>query len=377
MTDRRSAWAEIDLAAVRHNVSVLAAAAAGAQLMAVVKANAYGHGAVPVGRAALEAGASWLGVARAAEGTELRAAGIDAPVMMLSDPPADEIDSVVDAGLATMIGDIRTLAPLGKASRDAARVVDVHLKVDTGMHRVGLAPESVPTAVDEVLTTDGLTFGGIATHLAVADDVDDAFTAQQLDAFRSVVEDLERSGRRPPLAHAANSAGVLAHPDSHFDLVRTGISIYGLPPGPGIAAHPPLRPALSVHARVSAVRDLEAGERVSYGRRYVLERPGRVATIPLGYGDGVPRRLGAVGGEVLIGGVRRPIAGTVTMDQFMVDVGAEPVDVGDHVVLIGAQEGPESTGEITATEWADRLDTIDYEIVTGIRRRVPRVYTGE
>lgn len=375
MSDLRPAWAAIDLDAVRHNVSVLRGAAPGAALMAVVKANAYGHGAVRVARAALEAGASWLGVARVAEGVELRDAGVDAPVMVLSDPPAGDAGKVVSARLTPMIGNIASIRPLADAARAAGEHLDIHLKVDTGMHRVGCAPNAVSEFVGRLEVEPELQFAGIGTHLAVADAVRDPFTARQLDEFLRVLDDLDRAGRRPSLAHAANSAGVLAHPQSHFDLVRAGISVYGLPPGKEITTDPELRPVMSLHARVSAVRDLDAGERVSYGRRYELRSPGRVATIPLGYADGVPRRFAAVGGEVLIGGRRRPVAGTVTMDQMMIDVGSLSVEVGDEVVLIGSQDGPQGSDTITATEWADLLGTIDYEIVAGIRSRVPRIYS--
>ncbi|MCZ7529336.1 MAG: alanine racemase [Acidimicrobiia bacterium] len=376
MSDFRPAWAAIDLDAVRHNVSVLRSAAPSAALMAVVKANAYGHGAEQVARAALEAGAGWLGVARVAEGVELRDAGIDAPIMVLSDPPADGAGEVVSARLTPMIGDVASLGPLADAARAARTPLDVHVKVDTGMHRIGCSPAAVRDVVDRLASEPSLHFAGIGTHLAVADAVGDPFTDRQLDEFLRVLDDLESTGDRPPLAHAANSAGLLAHPRSHLDLVRTGISVYGLAPGKKITTDPALRPAMSLHARVSAVRDLDAGERVSYGRRYELSAPGRIATVPLGYADGVPRRLADAAGDVLVGGTRRPVAGTVTMDQMMVDVGSGPVDVGDEVVLIGSQDGPDGSDTITATEWADRLGTIDYEIVTGIRSRVPRTYSG-
>ncbi len=376
MSALRPAWAAIDLDAVRHNVSVLRSAAPSAALMAVVKANGYGHGAEQVGRAALGAGASWLGVARVAEGVELRDAGIDAPVMVLSDPPAGAAGEVVSARLTPMISDSASLRPLADAARVAKTRLDVHLKVDTGMHRVGCSPDAVRDIVDRLQAEPELRFSGIGTHFAVADAVGDPFTDRQLDEFLRVLDDLDRVDARPPLAHAANSAGLLAHPRSHLDLVRAGISVYGLAPGKEITPDPALRPAMSLHARVSAVRDLDAGERVSYGRRYELSAPGRIATIPLGYADGVPRRLAEVGGEVLVGGTRRPVAGTVTMDQMMVDLGSASVDVGDEVVLIGSQDGPDGSDTITATEWADRLGTIDYEIVTGIRSRVPRTYSG-
>ncbi len=375
MTDSRPTWAEIDLGAIEHNVATLRAIAEPAALMAVVKANGYGHGTVPVAEAALGAGATWLGVARVEEGAELRAAGIDAPVMLLSEPPTAVADEVVAARLTPLVGESTSLGPLAAAAARAGTTLSVHLKVDTGMHRVGCAPGETTALARVVRDRAELSLDGIATHLAVADAPGDPFTGEQLRLFALVLDELVAAGLRPPIVHAANSAGLMAHADARFDLARVGIAVYGQPPSTAVPGIERLRPALTWRAQVTAVHDLAAGERVSYGRHYALPRAGRVLTLPVGYGDGVPRRLGLVGGEVVVHGRRRPVAGAVTMDQLMVDAGDLPVSVGDEVTLLGEQAGPDGeTASVTATEWADRLDTINYEIVTGIRSRVPRVY---
>jgi alanine racemase len=373
MTERfRAAWVEIDLGAVRDNVRALVEVAAPARVMAVVKADGYGHGAVPIARAALEAGAAWLGVALVEEGVELREAGIDAPVLVLSEPTPDAAVAVVSNRLTPVVytpGGIEALAK-AVADRGDGEMLSVHLKVDTGMHRVGAPVDQVVALAQRVMDRDELILEGVCTHFAVADEPDDPYTAAQLDRFLAVLEDLDEAGLRPPIVHAANSAGLLAFPDARLDLVRVGIAIYGIPPVPDLADRVALRPALSLKARVSHVKTLDAGARLSYGLRYELDRRARIATVPIGYADGVPRNLAAVGGEVLIGGNRRPVAGTVTMDQLMVDVGDDDVAVGDEVVLIGRQ----GDAEVTAQEWAERLGTIAYEIVCGIGPRVPRTY---
>ena len=250
----------------------------------------------------------------------------------------------------------------------------VHLKVDTGMHRVGARPEAVVELARAVVDARGLRLEGLWTHLAVAEDPSqEPYTAAQLQRFEEVRDRLAAAGVRPEVLHAANSAGAIAHPSARYDMVRCGISLYGYSPGPALAGSVDLRPALALKARVSLVKELAAGERMSYGLRYEARERCVVATVPLGYADGVPRRLSAVGGEVLIGGRRRPIAGTVTMDQLLADCGPDPdVAAGDEVVLIG-QQGAQG---ISADDWAELLGTISYEIVCGVGPRVPRLYRG-
>jgi alanine racemase len=371
----RRAWAEVDLAAVRHNASLLAELAAPAALCAVVKARAYGHGSVAVAKAALEGGATWLAVAIVEEGAVLRDEGIDAPILLLSEPPAAAMGDVVALRLTPTIYTQRGVEAAAKAVAAAgAAPLDVHVKVDTGMHRVGASPEETPLVVRAVVERPELNFSGLWTHFAVADDPGHPFTDEQCTRFDAVVAALDAQGLKPPLAHACNSAGAIAHPGAHHDMVRCGIALYGVAPSPALAAVQALeglRPALSLRARVSYVREVAAGEAVSYGLRRPLERPSHIATVPVGYADGVPWRLGVSDGDVLIGGRRRPLAGSVTMDQIMVDCGQDAeVLPGDEVVLIGRQ----GSEEITAWEWATHVGTIAYEVLCGIGPRVPKIY---
>jgi alanine racemase len=372
--DVQSVWSTVDLDAIRHNVRALLELAHPAGLLAVVKANGYGHGDVPVARAAVEAGASWLGVARVEEGVQLREAGIDSPVLLLSEAPAVAAEALAVHRITPVVYTETGIDAVAKAvaTTGVPRPFAVHLKIDTGMHRVGCTPDDAVALAQHVAARDELRLAGVCTHLAVADDADDPYTDQHLARFDAARHALAQCGLRAPIAHAANSAALLTSPAARYDLVRVGIAMYGIPPAPALAGRVPLRPALSLTSRVVFVKPLPPGARVSYGLRYGLARASRVATVAAGYADGVPRNLGVTGGEVLIRGRRHPIAGLVTMDQLMVDVGDEPVERGDEVVLLGAQGG----AQISATEWAERLGTIAYEIVTGIGARVTRIYTG-
>jgi alanine racemase len=369
----RPAWADVDLTAVRQNVSTLAATVAPAALLAVVKADGYGHGAVPVAGAALDAGATWLGVATVDEGAALREAGIDAPVLLLTEPADDAVDLAVELGLTPVL---YTEAGVHAVARAAAEqggsAVPVHLKVDTGMHRVGCSPGEALDVAAAVQRAPSLDLEGLMTHLAVADEPRHPFNDTQLDRFDEVIECLGAAGIRPRLVHAANSAGAIAIPRSRYGLTRAGICVYGISPSAELAGALPLVPAMSLKAAVTATRTIERGEGVSYGVRWAARDRTTIATVPLGYADGVPRSLGLVGGEVLVRGRRCPVVGAVTMDQLMVDVGAHDVRVGDDVVLIGSQDDE----TVTAEEWADRLGTIAYEIVARIGPRVPRRYRG-
>jgi len=313
-----------------------------------------------------------LAVALVAEGAELRAAGVDVdvPIVVLSQASPSEVDDLVAHRLGATGYTADGIAALAAAAADAGRVddpVDVHLKVDTGMHRVGARPDDVVGLARSVGRASALRLASVFTHFAVADEPDDPYTAEQTARYRAVLDDLAAARIDVPLRHAANTAGAIAHPDARFDLVRVGIGIYGLAPSPETSDLVRLRPAMSLRARVSHVKRIGAGDRVSYGLRYRADRPTTIATVPLGYADGVTRSL-ADGGEVLIGGRRHPIAGTITMDQLMVDCGDHPVEVGDEVVLFGRQ-GDEL---LPVDEWAARVGTITYEIVCGIGPRVPR-----
>lgn len=449
----RPAWAEVDLSAIRHNTALLRRRAAPAALCAVVKADGYGHGAAPVARAAIEGGAAGLAVATVEEGVELREARITQPVLLLSEPPDDACDDVVAAGLTPTLCTEESVALVAASARRLGTRLAVHVKIDTGMHRLGADPASFAAVVAAVEADSALRLEGVWTHLAVADgttEEDRRYTAGQLERFERAVAALPS---RPRLLHAANSAATLAWPAARYDMVRCGIALYGVPPAappegaspsgttgradatgsaassgpagtpatpaagstnghrrsnngdaaggaPGAPGEGPtepaprtgrsaapgagndplaaaagrLRPALALRARVVAVRELEAGERPSYGRLRPLPERSVVATVPLGYADGVPRRLFTVGASVLVGGRRRPLAGMITMDQLVVDCGpGANVVVGDEVTLIG----PQGDEEVTATEWAGLLGTIGYEVLTGIGPRVPRVYVGE
>jgi alanine racemase len=365
---------EVDLDAVRANTRALVEIAHPAALLAVVKADGYGHGAVPVARATLDAGASWLGVALVEEGIELRSAGIEAPILVLSEPPPAAAGAVVAHGLTPTVYTTSGIEALAKAVADAGadRPLPVHLKVDTGMHRVGCALDDALELVEMIAAEPELELEAVCTHFAVADEPEHPYTAGQVQRFEAFLDELDAVGRRPRLVHAANSAGLLADHHAAYDLVRAGIALYGVPPASVLADRVALRPVLSLRAQVAHVKRLDRGSRVSYGLRYELARDSYIATVPIGYADGVPRNLGIAGGEVLVHGHRAPIAGTVTMDQLMIDAGDIPVDVGDEVVLLGVQ----GSDEITAAEWAEHLGTIAYEIVTGIGTRVPRRYVG-
>jgi alanine racemase len=366
------AWAEIDLGAIRHNVAVLRETVAPALMCTVVKANGYGHGAAAVGRAALEAGADWLAVAQVDEAVVLRDAGIEAPLLLLSEPRHDEIDDAVATGARLTIYTAATAAVVAAAVREARRPpLPVHLKVDTGMHRVGAAPEDAVPLARSVADLAGLRLEGVCTHCPVADEPGNPFTADQIARFDGVLADLRAAGFDPGIVHAANSAGAIAHPPARYDMVRCGIATYGIPPAPALDGLADLRPALTLASEVSFVKPVAAGEAISYGHHHRVAADTLVATVPVGYADGVFRSLGLLGQEVLVKGERRPIVGVVTMDQLMVDVGPDAdVRPGDEVVLLGGRGGE----RITPDEWAARLGTISYEVVCAIGARVARRY---
>jgi alanine racemase len=371
----RWAWAEIDLDAIEHNVRVLRTAAAPAEVWAVVKADGYGHGAVVVAQSALRAGATGLCVALVAEGVALRIAGIEAPILVLSEQPFGQIEAMLAHRLTPTV---YTPAFVRAVGDRAPGRVGVHVNVDTGMQRVGLGEGGADALIEALVERAGtVEVDGLYTHLACADEPTHPGNALQLDRFDRVVRQFASVGIHGRHRHAANSAAALAIPAARSSFVRAGIAVYGISPGQGVDhLCAELRPALTLAARVSHVKRVDEGSSVSYGWRHRFDRSTTVATVPIGYADGVPRRLGtlpdAPGADVLIGGRRRPIVGVVTMDQFMVDVGDDAVAVGDEVVLIGAQ-GAE---RIRAEAWADRLGTIGYEIVCGIGVRVPRVVRG-
>ena len=353
----RPTFAEIDLSAIRANVSALADVIAPSDLCAVVKADAYGHGDVPVAVAALESGASSLAVALVAEGIRLREAGVEAPILLLSEPDVSSIGDLASWALTP------TVYSVGFASSLAgAGVPTAHLKIDTGMHRVGAAPRLLHDILS-ALAGAGVAIEGVWTHFSVADE-DPEFTRHQIEVFDAAVEGLD-----VPAVHLANTAAACVFPESRRDMCRIGLGIYGLHPNMETRDVVDLIPAMRVVSHVSHIQHLEAGSRPSYGRRRPLSVDSAVATVPIGYADGFARGLSTYG-CVLIGGHRYPLAGTITMDQSVVDVGDADIGIGDEVVLLGRQ----GTEEISAGEWAEELETITYEVVTGIGPRVPRRY---
>ena len=364
----RPTWADISLAAIADNVALLADLVHPAKLCAVVKADAYGHGAIPVARTAMEAGASVLAVALVDEGRQLREAGIDSTILVLSEPRPNEFAEVVDLQLIPTVYQGEGLAAAAAAAAAAQKRLPVHLKVDTGMGRVGAPPAEVMMLADAITERDTLELAGVWTHCAVADEPGNPFTSYQVEQFNHLLSRLRLAGHHEFCRHLANSAVAMAHPDGRFDMVRCGIAIYGIPPSPELAGCQPLQPAMTLRTEVAMVKTIAAGTPVSYGHHYTAPADTKLATIPIGYADGWTRRLGVSGGEVLIGGRRCPIAGVVTMDQTMVDCGLDhPVSPGDEVVLLGCQ-GDEV---ITATEIAERIGTVAYEIVCNLGRRVP------
>lgn len=382
----RPAWADIDLDAITHNASLLRRLVAPAELCAVVKADAYGHGSLATAAAAVSGGAAWLAIALVEEGVALRESGIGVPILVLSEPPREAMAELVARRLTPTVytrSGIKALADVVR--RGDFPPLEVHLKVDTGMHRVGAGPDEILGLAELIAGDPHLTLGALWTHFAVADggsEADRATTSEQIARFDEVLDRLHAHGHTPPLLHLANSAGSIAWPEARRDLVRCGLALYGVTPTPALADEvarvtggSALRPALSLKTRVTYVRDLPQGTCVSYGLRRPLPADSTVAVAPIGYADGVPRRLFDEGGEVLVRGHRRPLAGVVTMDQLLIDCGPTGelgVTLGDEVVLLGRQ----GNEEITATEWANLLGTINYEVLCDIGPRVPRIWSG-
>ena len=368
--------ADIDLAAVRANVGELRRRAGQAAVMAVVKADGYGHGMVPCAQAAVEGGAEWLGVAFVDEAVALRAAGLDVPVLAWLLTPDTDLAPAVTAAVDVGVSAEWALDAAARAATVAGQPARVHLKADTGLGRAGATAAEWPQMCERAakLAADGLVeVVGVWSHLAYADAPGHPTIAAQDARFRDAVEAARAAGVTPQLLHLANSAATLALPETHYDLVRPGVAVYGLSPGPevGTPTSLGLRPAMRLVAEVALVKRVPAGQGVSYGHRYTTERDTTLALVPIGYADGVPRHATNVG-PVAIGGQRFTVSGTVCMDQFVVDVGDAHVSAGDEVVLFGAGDG----GEPTADDWAAAVGTINYEIVTRLGSRVPKRYLG-
>ena len=366
--------ARVRPSAIEANARRLAERADGAALCAVVKADGYGHGAVTAARAALAGGASWLAVATIREALEVvECTDGDAPVLVLSETaPRLVADAAGSCGERVRLT-VASVAGIEALAAAPGSTRAIHLKVDTGMHRMGALPDDLHSVTEALRAVgDRLRLEGVWTHLAIADVPNDPFTAEQLARFDETLARLRQDGLPVAVVHVANSAGLLAHPDARRDLVRAGIAVYGVPPSPELEGAIELEPALELVSRVTAVRTVAPGESVSYGRHWWADEPTRVATVAIGYADGIRRDSGPAGIEVLVRGHRCPIVGMVTMDQLMVALPraiADEVTPGDEVVLIGRQ----GSDEITATEVAQRLGTIAYEVLTSISSRVPRV----
>lgn len=366
---RRATRAEIDLDAVANNVRFFANhAGPAAGVMAVVKANAYGHGAIMVARAAIEAGARWLAVATVDEGCQLRAAGLTAPILVLAPSHPDEAIAAVHADLTLAVADLAMAAALGAAAGTAA--ARIHVEVDTGLHRFGIAHSVAADEIARIVALPGVRLDGVYTHFATADEADQRFHDEQQARFEAVLDALTARGITVPQIHQDNSAGSLGGPGPRTTLIRPGVALYGMSPSDEVPAPPALRPVLSLRSRVARVLDLAPGDTVSYGRTFVAKTPMCAALIPLGYADGYRRSLSGRG-QMLLGGQRTPVLGRVCMDQTVIAVpDCVPVAIGDEVVAIGGQ----GDARISADELAVLAGTIPYEIGTGISARVPRHY---
>ena len=359
--------AVVDLDAYRHNVAALGALAPDSQLMCVVKANGYGHGAVEVARAAREAGADWLGVATLSEALELRAAGDVGPLLCWLATPGEDYAAAAAHDVEVTASSAEQLAEIGAA----ARVPRVQLKVDTGLARNGAFGQDWTQLVTAAAAATGVRFTGVWSHFACADDPGHPANDAQQARFEEAVAELVAAGVEPGLQHLANSAALLSRPQAHLDLVRAGIATYGLPPDPSMRIDVDLRPVLTLRARLAAVKRVPAGTSVSYGHRYTTQRETTLGLVPIGYGEGVHR---AATGRAEAGfrGHRVPVAGTICMDQLVVDLGDLSAERGDVVTLFG----PGDDGEPTAVDWAGAAGTIAYEVVTGLGGRISRTHVG-
>lgn len=371
------ARALVDLAALRANVRVLRARAPQAQLMAVVKADAYGHGAVPCARAARRAGAAWVGTATPQEALALRAAGDEGRLLCWLWTPGGPWREAIEADVDVTVSGVWAVEEIRAAARAAGRPARVQLKIDTGLGRNGCQPDDWPELIAAARAAEDegvLRVTGVWSHFACADEPGHPSIQAQLGVFRDALAYAEGQGIEPEVRHIANSPAMLTLPETHFDLVRTGVAIYGVSPAPEIGTPQELglRPVMTLSASLASVKRVPGGHGVSYGHHYITPGPTTLALVPVGYADGIPR-AGSGTGPVLIGGKWRTAAGRVAMDQFVVDLGGDTARVGDEAVLFG----PGDRGEPTAEDWARATGTIAYEVVTRISNRVPRVYVGE
>jgi alanine racemase len=378
VSQRLHAAARVDLTAIRDNVAVLRArAAGGAEVMAVVKADGYGHGLVPSARAAIAGGATWLGTALLEEALALRTAGVTGPrVLAWLMGPGEAFGDAIRADVDLSASAIWAVHEIAEAARTVGEPARVHLKIDTGLSRAGSTTGDWPDVVEAAAKAQAeglLRVVGVWSHLAYADAPDHATNARQARVFGEALDVAAGAGLRPDVRHLANSAAALTAPEQHFDLVRPGLAVYGLSPVPDLAtsAQLGLRPAMTLTGSLVLVKRVPAGSGVSYGHMYTTAAETTLAVVPLGYADGIPRAAGNVG-PVWAAGRRRTVAGRVCMDQIVLDLGDDAADVGEQAVLFG----PGDDGEPTAQDWADATGTISYEIVTRVGPRVPRIYVS-
>ena len=367
----------VDLDAIRHNADVLKRRAGDAELMAVVKGDAYGHGLIPVAGAALDGGATWLGVAQLREALQLREAGVTAPVLSWLHAPGTDFDAAVAADVQVAVPHVWEIDEVAEAARRAGKPATVHLKVDTGLARNGAYGPQWPellTAAAKLQAEGVIDVAGIMTHFIFADSPQHPSVLAQQEAFAQAVQDAEQAGLDVRVRHMANSAATLTGSDVAWDMVRPGIALYGLSPVPDIGSSHDfdLVPAMTVDANATIAKRVPAGQGVSYGHTYVTDRETTLIDVPIGYSDGIPRSASGKG-PVQVGGQRFTVSGRVCMDQFVVDVGDLPVAEGDRVVLFGSGEN----GEPTAQDWAEAAGTISYEIVGRMSGRLPRIYRGQ
>lgn len=387
--DMRATFANIYMGNLRNNIEqVRRQLSDGVRLCIPVKADAYGHGAIPVAHTAVECGADYLAVAAVSEGVELRKAGITIPILVLSLPQPSEFTEIIERHLTPSLCDSELIRMLNVTATAMGRKVPVHLKVDTGMGRIGCSPQEAPELARLVSNSQGVTLDGVFTHFAVSDSLlpeDVAYTKNQIAVFKRVIEDIRQLGIDPGLCHAANSSAVFEYPESHFDMVRPGLVIYGYYPGDITESylnssrskvHKPVRlkPMMDVRSSIVAIKQVKAGESISYGRQWIADRDCQVGVIPAGYGDGLLRRYGE-NLQVTINGKLYPVCGRICMDQCMIDLGVDSkVSRWDEVIIFG----PEEHGALqSAQDIASTAGTISYEITCGIDQRVPRVYKDE
>jgi alanine racemase len=370
---QRPTWAAISLAALRHNYLTLKEHLnSGAQLMAVVKADAYGHGAIECARALESIGADWFGVGLIEEGIALREAGITRPILCLGGFWSGHAADLIKYDLTTALFCLDSAAELDARARAAGRTIRFHLKIDTGMGRLGVPLAGLPEFIRALTKFDRIKLDGLMTHFAAADDAETGYTASQIGLFKNAVEILRELGFDPTWRHLANSAGIHAYPQSHGNLARAGAALYGL--ARDVFAHRPepfsLHPVMSLHSRIIMLKTVPSGTSLGYGRSHTTTRESRIATVPIGYADGL-KRAHSNNGRVIVRGLFAPIVGRVSMDLMIIDATDIPdAAVGDEVILIGESNGL----RITAEDLAEQIGTISYEIVTGVSSRVPRVY---